>query len=369
MRLDETKQLYDFKDGGCFHDGEKALLSVSNMHYTVFDNVRTSDHVTRSVIKKMVDEMLDEVAVRPTAIQLWSKSHKILVDAEKNLKSAKAEQPGPAGPSVRGERAQTDMQTRGRTPPEIPPGMPHSQSDDPARNSVPGRWSSLKQTKRSATVNIVPRGQTPSPEPNADDGYETPDETFNTISTPPTSPRGPQNAYPSQYRSSSNTTNNYQAASPEQSSETDDPARNRSPTSHGKARKRDSTKFDAPRLDQFPERSLQGSMLGLSIKNLSDPIPKHSPAEAALASQLHSDTLQSRAVQSPTAPTTVTSPPTKQPASRKLPDPLSIAEASKWILSKKQGQSFSALANKEYLNELNERDHVRSTCASRFAFL
>jgi hypothetical protein len=357
MRLDETEQLYGFRDRGCFHDGQKALLSVSTMHDSVFDNVRYTDHVTRSVIKKMVDEMLDEYEVRPTAIQLWSKSRKILVDAEKKLKSAKTEQGGPKSLG-RGERTQTDAQTQGRTPPEVPPGMPHSHSEELGGNEVPGRWPSLKKEKRSATVNVVGRGPTPSPEPHTYDGYETPEEMSSAISTPPKSPRGAPNAYQSQNRSSLNAVNNYQPASQEQLSETDDPGQIASPTANNRAQKRDSAKRGSPRLDQLPERSLQGPVSGLNIENLSDPTPKRSPAEEALAAQLHSDTLRPQALQSRTAVTTITSSPSKKPAPRELPNSLSVAKASQWILNKKHGQGFAALTNREYLNELNERDHV-----------
>jgi hypothetical protein len=357
MRLDETEQLYDFRDQGCFHDGQKALLSVSTMHDTVFDNVRYTDHVTRSVIKKMVDEMLDEYEVRPTAIQLWSKSRKILADAEKKLKSVKTEQGGPTSLG-RGERTQTVAQTQGRTPPEVPPGMQHSHSEELHQNEVPGRWLSLKKEKRSATVNVVGRGATPSPEPHTYDGYETPEEISNTISTPPTSPRGVPNAYQSRNRGSLNAANNYQPTSEEQLSETDDPGQRASPTANNRGQKRDSAKHGSPRLDQLPERSLQGPVSGLNIENLSDPTPKRPPAEEVLTAQLHSDTLRSQALQSPMAATTITSPPWKKPTPRQLPDPLSVAEASQWILNKKHGQGFAALTNREYLNELNERDHV-----------
>ena len=81
--------MYNFKDGACFHDSEKVLHSVGIMHKEVYDNVRTSDCVTKSVVKNMIKEMLDEVDSRPNSKQLWLKSRNILRDAEKKLKSLK----------------------------------------------------------------------------------------------------------------------------------------------------------------------------------------------------------------------------------------------------------------------------------------
>src|SRR5436309_7014312 len=122
MRQDETEQIYDFKDAGCFHDSRDVLQCVGSMHEEVFDNVRTSDHVTKSVVKKMITEMLDEVDGRPTSKQLWAKSQNILKDAEKKLKQSRTTEPE-IDPFAPANRSQVYGQPRGRMPPVLPPGM------------------------------------------------------------------------------------------------------------------------------------------------------------------------------------------------------------------------------------------------------
>lgn len=69
-------------DIGCFHDGERALKCVKQWIDHAFDNKRNSDHVTKSVLRKMVDEMLyPDADACPTAKQLKIKAKDIFETA------------------------------------------------------------------------------------------------------------------------------------------------------------------------------------------------------------------------------------------------------------------------------------------------
>ncbi len=181
MRQDETKQLFEFKDGCAFHDGEKVLRSVGIMHEEVLQNIRRSDHVTRSVVEKMITEMLDEVDGRPNTKQLWRKSHQILIDAQTKLIAA------------RGENQMADSESRRQTPPIIPPDLPQPQTDQVGRNRLPELWSSHKRPRdmRAATFNVAAREYTASAESNANNAYayETQDQTLDTTPKMRSSPR------------------------------------------------------------------------------------------------------------------------------------------------------------------------------------
>lgn len=80
-RKQETKKR-GIKDIGCFHDGERALKCVKRWNDHVFEDKRISDHVTKNVLQKLVNEMLyPEADARPTAKQLRRKAKGILETA------------------------------------------------------------------------------------------------------------------------------------------------------------------------------------------------------------------------------------------------------------------------------------------------
>lgn len=351
MREDETKQIYDFKDVGCFHDGERVLQCVGIMHEEVFDNVPQSDHVTKSVVKKIIAETLDEVDGRPSVKQLWSKSQNVLRDAEKKLKSSKGTQPEP-DPLAQGDRSQTFGQPRRRVPPVVPPGIPNSEYDRFALRPWPP--DARPKRERLATTN-EPREDTPSPQSNVDDPYETPDEMSHGPSSPPTSS---QDAYASRSgrhgRGNSND-NSHRPAFPEQLNETDDQRWNKSPTPDSKARKRDSTIHGGYGPDYTQVSNLPETMSGLSVVNYNQLSSKQHPAEVPTAPQFESDSSPPQIRQNRTATALLSSPPAK----KQMPHHLSVAEASRWILHKKHGHASGDLENKVYLNELKQRDHVR----------
>jgi hypothetical protein len=363
-RQDETRRIYNFRDGGCFHNGKEMLQSVNNMHAQVFEDVRGSDHVTKSVIKKMIDEMLDNVEGRPTAVQLWSKCQKILQDAETKLKVPKPEQSEP-DQFAKGERSQTFGHPRGRVPPVTPPGISHSQSEKFALNGGQASWSPIRghrEKQRSASINDYTPEDTPGPEQNIGDGYETPDEMSHTSSTP-TSPPDALASNNGQRRRVTSTSYHFHPTSPNHLSDIDEPRRNKSPTLHGKARERDSTLQGRIGSGQHQGQHLAGTALGLNIGSDADNSVKQSSIELPGSLQIDSHPSESRLIQDRTTTMVPVSPDTKNPAPRRMPHRLSVASASQWILNRKhQVSTPSGLENKVYLNELLKRDHV--SCSS-----
>lgn len=73
----ETDKINNFKDGDCFHDGDKVLKVVSEQHEELLNGLRRQDYVTKFVLESMVSEMLDDADCRPTAKVLWGKVRRI----------------------------------------------------------------------------------------------------------------------------------------------------------------------------------------------------------------------------------------------------------------------------------------------------
>lgn len=84
-RKSETDKIPKFKDGDCFHDGEKSLEAVREYHNMVLRALRTEDYVTKNVLNDMVAEMLDYKEYRPTAQNLWGKVIRITEKARIRL--------------------------------------------------------------------------------------------------------------------------------------------------------------------------------------------------------------------------------------------------------------------------------------------
>jgi hypothetical protein len=347
-RLEETRKLGDFRDGRAFHDGESVLQSVGSIHDEVFENVRQSDYITKSVVKKMITEMLDEVDGRPNAKQLWLKSRHIIKDAEKNLKAS------------RGIVPQTDSQPRRSAPPVLPPEPLSSQVHQPGPNRVLGRWSSVKEDRdrRSSTFNVLAREQSPPSEPNADDGYETPEEHGNP--NPPTTPPFTNATSQNESRAPFAYGSLRQSRTPRQHAETNDSV---APWSHSP------TRYDTPHRHTINRHSnhtpncvyqdgLSSPMSGSNIKPMDESLPGQTLAEDASTLPVTTNPFTSQHFQKmapfPTAQQD------RQNAAKPLPK-TSVAIVENWILKKQRGASDGPLKHKEHLDYLMERDHVRYT--------
>ena len=351
-RHDETKQLFDFRDGRAFHDSENVLLSVHNMHEELLENVRRSDHVTKSVVKRMIAEMLGDVDGRPNTKQLLIRARNISEEARMKLNTAKGEQLGP------------DVQSQKRVPPVVPPGFLQTQSDRTGLHSGPGRWPSLsgREKRRSATLNVLARPDTPSPELPADAEYDSPGEMSNTTLTPPTSSPAPNAGNRSQHRRQFTNDSATNPNSPGRR-KFDDLSQDHSPTPQRNARERDSTRRNNRRSDQLRDQSLSGQISGLNITDVEQNFSDRPQAEdqPSLPSDLNA--LQSEFLQNTTSNKTASPPATNTRTTKDLPY-TSIVDAENWILNKKHpGGTYQPLKHRELLDALKERDHV-----SRFNF-
>ncbi|KAL9131378.1 MAG: hypothetical protein Q9175_006779 [Cornicularia normoerica] len=112
----ETAQIPGFRDGNCFHDGERVLATVTENHRHLAHDIRACDHVTRATVRMVTKEMLIESDCRTPAKSLSYRTKGILHDAETKLRRPAASY------AVTGSVSETVTQSPPRTPPEPPPG-------------------------------------------------------------------------------------------------------------------------------------------------------------------------------------------------------------------------------------------------------
>lgn len=175
------------QDGSCFHDGgEKVLKTVKAMHDRLLNKgeVRSADHVTLPVLE-MVEDMLEvNPRGRPDAIQLCTKSERILARAQLKLQESNQQTPLRYEDSM-AYSTQIVSQNMPMTPPPTknaqfvsenmpmtpPPTshravQPHSDGHKSGSNHQPtGRTSSVKQVpmrrpdtwqQESTTLDMAP---------------------------------------------------------------------------------------------------------------------------------------------------------------------------------------------------------------------
>jgi len=108
--------LRNFRDGDCFHNGEKALRAVQRCHKEICDSLGRHDHITERTIDVLIKEMLGESAGRPTAMMVWIKSQRILGEAQEALDQGIE--------VLKRSRGQTfpQHQPNPPLPPQLPPG-------------------------------------------------------------------------------------------------------------------------------------------------------------------------------------------------------------------------------------------------------
>ena len=114
-RGEETKKIYGFRDGNCFHDGRQVLTFVTQTHKTLAAESRKSDHVTKRILNMVTDEMLVESKHRAAAHLLSNRTQSILTKAEVRFKNS-------ALNAGTGSLFTSAVQSRPRTPLEPPPG-------------------------------------------------------------------------------------------------------------------------------------------------------------------------------------------------------------------------------------------------------
>jgi hypothetical protein len=173
-RKAETDLIRHFRDGDCFHNGEKALKAVHKSHKKTRDSLCWQDHITGPVIDIMIKEMLDVSAGRPTAMQVWLKSQRILDEAQEILDGG-----GDISPRIR-ELSYPPRQPDPPLPPHLPPGM----SRDSRQRTLNNRAGEGRMNDTGITDHKQMLGgeQSHSPESTSENGNE--------ISSSPSSQRG-----------------------------------------------------------------------------------------------------------------------------------------------------------------------------------
>jgi len=113
-RKDETDRIQGFRDGDCFHDGEKVLRAVLKWHKDILPILRNSDKITASVLNMVEVDMLVLSDARSQALQLWHKCQGILEKARREVDLQSS--------PTRNEIASKEPPPR--PPPQMPPS-PH----------------------------------------------------------------------------------------------------------------------------------------------------------------------------------------------------------------------------------------------------
>lgn len=150
------------QDGSCFHDGEKILEAVKNMHDRLLKQgeIRPRDHVTGPVLDQMVACMLEEDPDgRQEARWHQKKSERILKAAQEKLRppsfDSKPPVTPPQNPNGAGQDHQWVTQTHGP-----PPNHPRYSFTPGISNTNPaGAPSSLHGSPCLPIANGQPRGQ------------------------------------------------------------------------------------------------------------------------------------------------------------------------------------------------------------------
>ena len=114
-RREETARIHGFRDGDCFHDGERVLDTVTKIHRDLADDIRSSDHVTGAMVHMVTEEMLIESESRTSAKSLSYRTKRILQDAETKLRR-------PTSYTDTSSLSGNIVRSPPRTPPEPPPG-------------------------------------------------------------------------------------------------------------------------------------------------------------------------------------------------------------------------------------------------------
>lgn len=298
---DQVPKLRCTAYSGCFHDGEKVLQAVIDMHLRVRQERRRNDYVVHDVVT-IIEDMLDEALSRPDAVDVYKRSRKALKTA-KAWSNSQLEPPSDTSyPPI--FRDDSDPFGRRQTPPEIPP-------------EIAGTGAGLGMTG-------VPLGALAS----------SPTSVLSKDFGPQPSPISP---------SSSNLTSEEKQTDP--FDQTPHASYNGSPIAKRHPRPA-SEPFLGEDITSLPDATPKANGAGASTWRHSTPNPQrstHAPSPRPVDSS-------SRAVVSSSAPGNGTE-------RSKFPH-VTIEEAWKWIARTKKGSNTTPLEGHEYLKRLASRDQV-----------
>lgn len=141
-RREEISKIPGFQDADCFHDGNRILTAVRESHKKSTTNLRTEDYITKTVVDRMIADMLDVAPARPTAANLWYKSKGIVSEARQQLQLANT---FPSGE----RRASRSTLSRSRTVPEHTPPTPPNPPPGISPPDSPGFERSYQRGSRT----------------------------------------------------------------------------------------------------------------------------------------------------------------------------------------------------------------------------
>lgn len=136
-----------------FHFGGNLLDAVDNIHQDILRAKQTKDHITRSVVDRLVVEMLQH-ETRPHAMYLFDKSKRLIKDAEKKFDVSVV---GLVG-NINGELVDSNEARVGaRSPPQVPHDhyRVRGERELPLREPLPpdddSAWSSSSSRSQSSS--------------------------------------------------------------------------------------------------------------------------------------------------------------------------------------------------------------------------
>lgn len=363
QRKAETDRIRDFKDGDSFHNGERVLETVENLHSRLPEDKRTSDHVTPEVLKMMVEEMLGYFDGRPDAKALWRKCQRIVQKAEDKLKHNSMEQKTPE--TSRHSGGSPILHGKQRIPQETPPSLwelppPHRFERQSSRKHTPYNGG---KARNQTMPQVVTRERTASPGLMTDFGDADPSET---LDDHPYSPRSRRRVSPSERQEQDEYTgvedqfearmDNGRQPQPQYGNDIPSPGHIGKQSS---VRVRKGTDEQAS-LDSRKSRSsssprASGGKVGrISAGSFSQhSYPETQNATVRLAPAKDDDVVDINTQQ------TVPVDREKQAPPHPAPPHLSIGEAIQWKARRKNGERNCHLTDEHLLNSLNMRDHVR----------
>ena len=134
----ETKEIPNFEEGECFHNGVETLATVREMHQDLHEEIRRADHITQAACS-MVADMLVECEDRPKANQLHRKSRRLIEEANDKLKRSST-------------RASVQSPTSSL---QLPPEVPYEHV--PRRPHPSGRFTHVR-TASPDSIDVSPNG-------------------------------------------------------------------------------------------------------------------------------------------------------------------------------------------------------------------
>ena len=348
----ETAQTRNFKESDCFHDGEKALSIVHDMHRNLAEDRRASDHITAEpALYSMIKDMLEKPDGRPDAKYLSFKSGQIIAAAEEKLQESTIERP----PAHTGGSSQTKAAGRPQTPPELPPEFSHFQQTTPP--------------PRHNTISSMPGNY-----PDSMKYPETEVRHANSNDSTPARRSSRRAHYPSHRPTQSDDSDivshdNYgQLNSPEDDNQFSDPHPNQFFSGQGHTSSRTYQQGISNPI-QGPGSHRIGTFPSANFRNDASSPPAASNGNIGALKQT-SFTRRPISQQDPrnapaAIPAPAITPPAKLPHREPTPQ-LSVAAALQWKANKKQGGS-GYLPSQRQLESLNQRDHVSHLIVSNCA--